>query len=49
MDTNTHHYYYNSANTTSTASSWANTSNAANCTEFYNLRATSGTVSFVAN
>lgn len=49
MDSNTHHYWYSGANTTSTATSWANTDNPANCTEFYNLRATSGTVTFAAN
>ena len=50
MDSSTHHVYYNSKDNTSTATSWANTSNEGNAATFYNLRADNGqTVTFTAN
>jgi len=50
MDSNIHHGWYSSANQSSNATSWANTSAFGNSThEYYNLRATAGTVTFSAN
>jgi len=48
MDTTAHHYYAGS-DKTSTATSWENTSSAGTAHEFYNLRGSAGTVTFVAN
>ena len=53
MDSCEHHYYDSNntgnKNQTSTATTWSNTSAPGNCQLFYNLRSTSGTVTFTAN
>lgn len=48
MDSTTHHYWSGS-DQTSTATSWSNTSTPGTSHEFYNLRGSSGTVTFTAN
>ena len=49
MDSTTHYYGASSANTSSTATSWTNSTITSSIKKFKNLRSTAGTVTFTAN